>query len=65
MPEPKLERAVRRVFELRPGGIISSLRLLRPIFEKTSSYGHFGRTDELDVFTWERTDKAKALRAAL
>jgi S-adenosylmethionine synthetase len=63
--ELKLERAVRKVFELRPGGIISSLRLLRPIFEKTSSYGHFGRTDELDVFTWERTDKVKALRAAL
>ena len=48
-------------FDLRPKGIIQALNLLRPIYAKTAAYGHFGR-DEPE-FTWERTDKAAALKA--
>jgi S-adenosylmethionine synthetase len=65
VPEVKLERAVREVFPLRPAGIVQCLRLLRPIYEATSAYGHFGRVSDLDVFTWEKTDKVKALQAAI
>ncbi len=61
--EAKLADAVREVFDLRPKGIVQQLDLLRPIYTKTSAYGHFGR--ELPEFTWERTDKAEALKAAL
>jgi S-adenosylmethionine synthetase len=50
------------IFDLRPKGIIQMLDLLRPIYEKTAAYGHFGR--EEPEFSWERTDKAQALRAA-
>jgi S-adenosylmethionine synthetase len=49
-------------FDLRPGALREALRLHRPIYQKTAAYGHFGREDE--DFTWERTDKAEALRAA-
>jgi S-adenosylmethionine synthetase len=49
-------------FDLRPGAFRQYLRLHRPIFQKTAAYGHFGREDH--DFTWERTDKADALRAA-
>jgi S-adenosylmethionine synthetase len=63
--EEKISRAVRKVFGLRPAEIVTQLRLLRPIYEATSSYGHFGRTTNLDSFTWERTDKAAALRKAV
>ena len=49
-------------FDLRPGAFRDYLRLHRPIYQKTAAYGHFGR-DDAD-FTWERTDKADALRAA-
>jgi len=55
-----LEAAVRRHFSLTPKGIIESLNLLRPIYRKTAAYGHFGRSEP--EFTWERTDKAEALR---
>jgi S-adenosylmethionine synthetase len=64
VPEDRLEKAVRRVFGLKPAQIVEQLDLLRPIYEPTSAYGHFGRCDNLDVFTWERTDKARALAAA-
>ena len=57
-PEKKIGAAVRRVFEFRPAGIIAHLKLLRPIYSRTTNYGHFGRTKDLDIFTWERTDKA-------
>jgi S-adenosylmethionine synthetase len=63
--DEKLEKAVRAVFGLKPAQIIRELDLLRPIYEKTSAYGHFGRNTDLDFFTWEKTDKAEALRAAL
>jgi len=56
----RIERAVRETFDLRPAKIIRALRLLRPIYRKTAALGHFGR--ELPEFTWERTDKVKALR---
>ncbi|MDX8409466.1 MAG: methionine adenosyltransferase [Mariprofundales bacterium] len=61
--EVKLSNAVREVFDLRPKGIVQQLDLLRPIYAKTAAYGHFGR--ELPEFTWERTDKVEALKAAL
>ena len=60
--EETLTQIVRENFELTPKGIIESLDLLRPIFQKTAAYGHFGRTE--DTFTWERTDRADALREA-
>ena len=58
----QIERAVGEVFDLRPAAIIRDLDLLRPVYRATASYGHFGR--EGDGFTWERTDRAGALRAA-
>ena len=60
--DEKLSALVSEHFDLRPKGIIQMLDLLRPIYEKTAAYGHFGR-DEPE-FTWERTDKAAALKAA-
>lgn len=61
VPDGKIEKAVKKVFGLKPAEIIRSLNLLRPIYEATSAYGHFGRSTNLNVFTWERTDKTKAL----
>ena len=60
--EDKLADLVRTHFKLTPSGIIESLNLRRPIFRKTAAYGHFGRNEP--EFTWERTDKAEALRSA-
>ena len=57
-----IQSAVLEVFDLRPAAIIRDLDLLRPIYAQTAAYGHFGR--ELPDFTWERTDRADALRAA-
>jgi S-adenosylmethionine synthetase len=57
-------KLVREHFEMTPRGIIESLDLKRPIYERTASYGHFGRTARDGFFTWERTDKAEALRKA-
>ena len=59
--DEKLSELVSKHFDLRPKGIILMLDLLRPIYEKTASYGHFGRAEP--EFTWERTDKAAALKA--
>ena len=58
----RIEALVREHFDLRPGAIIRDLDLLRPIYQKTAAYGHFGRDDH--DFTWEKTDRADALRAA-
>ena len=55
-----LDKLVRKHFPLTPRGIIDYLKLRRPIFRKTASYGHFGRSEP--EFTWEKTDKAKILR---
>ena len=60
--DERLSRLVAEHFDLRPRGIIEMLDLRRPIFEKTAAYGHFGR--EEPEFSWERTDKAAALKAA-
>ena len=57
----KISEAVKEVFDLRPAAIIRDLNLLRPIYGKTAAYGHFGR--ELPDFTWEKTDRAAALKA--
>jgi S-adenosylmethionine synthetase len=62
IPTDQLEALVREHFDLRPAAILRDLDLRRPIFTKTAAYGHFGREDR--DFTWERTDKADALRAA-
>ena len=62
IPEDEIERRVRRIFELKPAGIIRSLDLLRPIYSPTASFGHFGRKPENGFFTWERADKAEALK---
>ena len=56
-------RLVREHFDLKPRGIIGALNLKRPLYQATAAYGHFGREEE--TFTWERTDKAPALRAAV
>jgi S-adenosylmethionine synthetase len=56
----QMTKVVREHFDLRPKGIVNMLDLLRPIYKQTAAYGHFGR--ELPDFTWERTDKAEALR---
>ena len=58
----RIAELVAEHFDLRPKAIIQTLELLRPIYTKTAAYGHFGRTEP--EFTWERTDKAEALRAA-
>ncbi len=58
--ESKIIELIRKNFELKPAGLIRELNLLRPIYQKTAAYGHFGR--EIPEFTWEATDKAKDLR---
>ncbi len=63
--EAKIEKAINGTFDFKPAGIIEQLNLLRPIYRKTTNYGHFGREDDLDALTWERTDKADALRSAV
>jgi S-adenosylmethionine synthetase len=52
------------VFNFKPAAIIKQLNLLRPIYSKTTNYGHFGKIDDLASITWEKTDKATALRKA-
>jgi len=63
VPVNKIQDAVLSVFDLRPAAIIRDLDLLRPIYSKTSAYGHFGR--ELPEFTWEKTDRASKLAASV
>ncbi|MFC1416020.1 methionine adenosyltransferase [Streptacidiphilus cavernicola] len=62
-PVADIQAAVTKVFDLRPAAIIRDLDLLRPIYAQTAAYGHFGR--ELPDFTWERTDRAEALKTAV
>jgi len=61
IPEKKIEDAVKKAFDLSPSGIIKMLDLRRPIYQKTASYGHFGRGD----FSWEKTDKAEELKTLI
>jgi S-adenosylmethionine synthetase len=58
--EGKIETAIREIFSMTPKGIIETLNLRRPIYKKTAAFGHFGRNEE--GFTWEKTDKAEALK---
>ena len=60
--EESIEKAVKSVFSFKPADIVSQLNLLRPIYSKTTNYGHFGKEDK--EITWERTDKAAALKKA-
>ncbi|MEN3309262.1 MAG: S-adenosylmethionine synthetase, partial [Micromonosporaceae bacterium] len=62
VPTDRIEKAIREVFDLRPAAIIRDLELLRPIYQQTAAYGHFGR--ELPEFTWERTDRVADLKSA-
>jgi len=63
--DEQLTRVVQEVFSFKPADIIKQLDLLRPIYSKTTNYGHFGKVDDLESITWERTDKADVLRKAL
>jgi S-adenosylmethionine synthetase len=66
VPEDKLEKAVAEAMDLTPHGIRKHLDLNRPIYARTSSYGHFGRTpDNEGGFSWEKTDLADALKRAM
>jgi S-adenosylmethionine synthetase len=62
IPDTRIAAIVQDVFDLRPKGIVKMLDLLKPVYQQTAAYGHFGRTEK--GFTWERTDKAAALRSA-
>ncbi len=64
MADPELAKVVQDLFDLRPKSIIQTLDLRRPIYRRTSAYGHFGRTPENGFFTWERTDRVDELRTA-
>ena len=58
--EEKIEECIKELFDLSPAGIIESLDLLKPIYRKTATYGHFGRTE--DSFTWEKTDRVQDIK---
>ena len=60
IPKERVRQIVKEVFDLRPAAIIENLDLLRPIYSKTSAYGHFGRND--NDFTWEKTDKVEIIK---
>ena len=61
VPEAQIEKVVKELFDLTPAGIVKALDLKKPIYQKTASYGHFGR----DIFSWEKTDKAEAIKKGL
>jgi S-adenosylmethionine synthetase len=61
--EVKIQDAVKEIFNFKPAAIVEQLNLLRPIYGKTTNYGHFGKVDDLDSLTWEKTDKADALKS--
>jgi len=62
--DEKIAAAVEKVFSFKPANIVRQLKLLRPIYSKTTNYGHFGKVDDLDAITWEKTDKVAALKRA-
>jgi S-adenosylmethionine synthetase len=63
--DEKIEAAVKAVFNFKPAAIIKQLNLLRPIYSKTTNYGHFGKIDDLESITWEKTDKTAELKKAV
>ena len=62
--DEKIAAAVEKVFSFKPANIVRQLKLLRPIYSKTTNYGHFGKVGDLDAITWEKTDKVAALKRA-
>ncbi|MDZ4815803.1 MAG: methionine adenosyltransferase [Verrucomicrobiota bacterium] len=60
--DTKITKAVQEIFSFKPAEIVKQLNLLRPIYRKTTNYGHFGKIDDLNTITWEKTDKAEALK---
>lgn len=62
VPEEVIRKAVEAIFSFKPAAIIETLKLKRPIYSKTTNYGHFGKIDDLESITWERTDKVEALK---
>ena len=62
LTEDRLVQIIKEHFDLRPKGLIAMLGLLKPIYQATAAYGHFGRTE--DTFSWEKTDKIEALKDA-
>jgi len=63
--DAKIAAAAEKVFSFKPANIVRQLKLLRPIYSKTTNYGHFGKVDELNAITWEKTDKVTALKRAV
>ena len=63
--EAKIAAAAEKVFSFKPANIVRQLKLLRPIYAKTTNYGHFGKVDDLNAITWEKTDKVTALKKAV
>ena len=61
----KIAAAAEKVFSFKPANIVRQLKLLRPIYSKTTNYGHFGKEDDLNSITWEKTDKVAALKRAI
>ena len=63
--DAKIAAAAEKVFSFKPANIVRQLKLLRPIYSKTTNYGHFGKVDDLNAITWEKTDKVTALKRAV
>ena len=63
--DAKIAAASEKVFSFKPANIVRQLKLLRPIYSKTTNYGHFGKLDDLNAITWEKTDKVTALKKAV
>ena len=63
--DAKIAAAAEKVFSFKPANIVGQLKLLRPIYSKTTNYGHFGKLDDLNAITWEKTDKVTALKKAV
>ena len=65
MDDANIAAAAEKVFSFKPADIVKQLKLLRPIYSKTTNYGHFGKVDDLDAISWEKTDKVRALKKAI
>jgi S-adenosylmethionine synthetase len=63
--DDKIAAAAEKIFSFKPANIVRQLKLLRPIYSMTTNYGHFGKVDDLDTITWEKTDKVVALKRAI
>ena len=63
--DSKIAKAAENVFSFKPANIVKQLKLLRPIYSKTTNYGHFGKEEDLNAITWEKTDKVRALKKSV